>query len=247
MFCANCGAEIKNNSKFCNKCGYQIDYDALDDNENFDDDLDDYSEYDDDSDDYFPVPEITKKRLRRPAPQARPNLVKRYDNRLDYNRIPARKKKHKPLSPAVYIGIGVIATAIIVGIGILCFLFFRKEEEPDLKDNLDSNIQNTVSTMDSDISNSNDNLFIPDSTNIDISQNETNKQSDILCDTDTEDITYEDDSSMVNGVNYDGDDFVLTCSKVKLDMDNNNEPVASIFFDFENKTDTPYSEYSGAV
>lgn len=42
-----------------------------------------------------------------------------------------------------------------------------------------------------------------------------------------------------NGVNVDSPDFTLTCTKVQLANDVNNQPVALIFFTFVNKTETP--------
>ena len=44
-----------------------------------------------------------------------------------------------------------------------------------------------------------------------------------------------------NGTNVENDDFSLTCTKVKLDMDSNNNPMAIVYFTFVNKTDTPLS------
>lgn len=43
------------------------------------------------------------------------------------------------------------------------------------------------------------------------------------------------------GVNVDGPNFTLTCSKVQLANDVNNSPAALIYFTFVNKTDAPLS------
>ncbi len=42
-----------------------------------------------------------------------------------------------------------------------------------------------------------------------------------------------------NGVNVENDEFTLTCTKVQLVMDANNETAAVVYFTFVNKTDTP--------
>ncbi|MBO4266943.1 MAG: DUF5067 domain-containing protein [Lachnospiraceae bacterium] len=42
-----------------------------------------------------------------------------------------------------------------------------------------------------------------------------------------------------NGVNVESNDFSLTCTKVQLVMDANNETAALVYFTFVNKTDTP--------
>ena len=42
-----------------------------------------------------------------------------------------------------------------------------------------------------------------------------------------------------NGVNVESDDFTLTCTKVQLVMDADNETAAVVYFTFVNKTDTP--------
>lgn len=44
-----------------------------------------------------------------------------------------------------------------------------------------------------------------------------------------------------NGVNVESPDFSLTCSKVQLAKDNDDNPVALIFFTFVNKTDNALS------
>ena len=44
-----------------------------------------------------------------------------------------------------------------------------------------------------------------------------------------------------NGVNVESDDFSLTCTKVQLVMDADNETAALVYFTFVNKTDTPLS------
>ena len=46
-------------------------------------------------------------------------------------------------------------------------------------------------------------------------------------------------SSGSNGVNVESNDFSLTCTKVQLVMDANNETAALVYFTFVNKTDTP--------
>ncbi len=42
-----------------------------------------------------------------------------------------------------------------------------------------------------------------------------------------------------NGVNVESEDFTLTCTKVQLVMDADNETAAVVYFTFVNKTDTP--------
>ncbi len=44
-----------------------------------------------------------------------------------------------------------------------------------------------------------------------------------------------------NGVNVESEDFSLTCTKVQLVMDADNETAALVYFTFVNKTDTPLS------
>lgn len=44
-----------------------------------------------------------------------------------------------------------------------------------------------------------------------------------------------------DGVNVESDDFSLTCTKVQLVMDADNETAAVVYFTFVNKTDTPLS------
>ena len=46
-------------------------------------------------------------------------------------------------------------------------------------------------------------------------------------------------SSGSNGVNVESNDFSLTCTKVQLVMDADNETAALVYFTFVNKTDTP--------
>lgn len=43
------------------------------------------------------------------------------------------------------------------------------------------------------------------------------------------------------GVNVENDEFTLTCTKVQLVMDADNETAAIVYFTFVNKTDTPLS------
>ena len=47
------------------------------------------------------------------------------------------------------------------------------------------------------------------------------------------------EASGSNGVNVESNDFSLTCTKVQLVMDANNETAALVYFTFVNKTDTP--------
>ena len=42
-----------------------------------------------------------------------------------------------------------------------------------------------------------------------------------------------------NGVNVESEDFTLTCTKVQLVMDADNQTAAVVYFTFVNKTDTP--------
>ena len=44
-----------------------------------------------------------------------------------------------------------------------------------------------------------------------------------------------------DGVNVESDDFSLTCTKVQLVMDANDNTAAVVYFTFVNKTDTPLS------
>ena len=53
--------------------------------------------------------------------------------------------------------------------------------------------------------------------------------------------TTEEGSTTSNGVNVESQDFSLTCSKVQLVMDADNETAALVYFTFVNKTDTPLS------
>ncbi|MCR5591809.1 MAG: DUF5067 domain-containing protein [Lachnospiraceae bacterium] len=46
-------------------------------------------------------------------------------------------------------------------------------------------------------------------------------------------------ASASNGVNVESEDFTLTCTKVQLVMDADNETAALVFFTFVNKTDEP--------
>ena len=47
------------------------------------------------------------------------------------------------------------------------------------------------------------------------------------------------ESATSNGVNVESDDFSLTCTKVQLVMDADNNTAAVVYFTFVNKTDTP--------
>ncbi|MCR5672888.1 MAG: DUF5067 domain-containing protein [Lachnospiraceae bacterium] len=49
------------------------------------------------------------------------------------------------------------------------------------------------------------------------------------------------ESTTSNGVNVESDDFSLTCTKVQLVMDAENNTAAVVYFTFVNKTDTPLS------
>lgn len=49
------------------------------------------------------------------------------------------------------------------------------------------------------------------------------------------------ETGTTNGVNVESDDFSLTCTKVQLVMDADNETAALVYFTFVNKTDTPLS------
>ena len=58
---------------------------------------------------------------------------------------------------------------------------------------------------------------------------------------DTEAVTEEGAEASSNGVNVESEDFSLTCTKVQLVMDADNETAALVYFTFVNKTDTPLS------
>ncbi|MCR5687475.1 MAG: DUF5067 domain-containing protein [Lachnospiraceae bacterium] len=49
----------------------------------------------------------------------------------------------------------------------------------------------------------------------------------------------QESGSTSNGVNVESQDFSLTCTKVQLVMDADNETAALVYFTFVNKTDTP--------
>ena len=51
--------------------------------------------------------------------------------------------------------------------------------------------------------------------------------------------TAQESAGASNGVNVESNDFSLTCTKVQLVMDADNETAALVYFTFVNKTDTP--------
>ncbi len=55
----------------------------------------------------------------------------------------------------------------------------------------------------------------------------------------SEPVAQEASQNTNNGVNVESDDFSLTCTKVQLVMDAENNTAALVYFTFVNKTDTP--------